>query len=1143
MAEGELPPLESFYTGSTPKKGVPAKPPLESFFSDTPPAESEQKLRDIRGEETGVDYSQGAPIGTRYNLHRASNPAEEEAYLRGQYGEGNFRKDKAGNWLVQDAGQWKPVYPRGVIESLKNVGAYAGGVAPSLGGAVAGGLGGAAVGGPFAPVTGVLGAAGGAMGGKGLDEAAKYLQGFYNKTPGQLGMELGTEGALAGAFQAAGPLKEAIKQPLYRGTSNILRGYGGITPESQAVTQSLERFGVNPPISSVAPGMKTFEYDRRLRNMLTGDPMAPARIGVMDQRMAEILRGFGIGGDVGGEPAIARAMSQIQDKTTALSGADVGEGIARRLKARETGLLTEEMTNRNEAERLSREAVEATQAIARQPTGNLAQDVAGAYTQAREVFTDNMNRAYHAIDNMTGGREVVDTAPVSHEAMALIETMDPQAVPPIIARLATGEGQMLTFEQAHNLRTTLRQMADVQDLSPIGQRRGNVMHMAGLVDQAIMNTTDQVGQQAAQALRTADRAYADGIVRFTNKAVNGIIQDVRSGRAPDPQEIARILVDKTSTQATQQMWNMLPAELQTRVRTADLRNLLDGASVIGRDGRQTLDPTALVQALTKRGEVNNFVYPQPFLNHLRELATDLLALGGKVDVTSLPPNQIRQHLERALGAQRALQVEANTNPRLALRSDNPELVDAGARYFLSPGNEARTLAGAQMLAGPEWQAVQRFAVQDLLKSAVVPKGLGRTIRGDTLESKLGGYTQAQQEALFGGRLADIKLIARQARAMFPELEDEMGGSLAAASIKGNLPKYSAIRRFAWTWMAGRLADSPQLTRMLAGQIQASPEKARGIMSWMMQSGADLAVNRQGQSPLGEGMPQPSVMPQQQPVPPVLPPPERRTELEPRRYGGIVGGGEVQSDEDTSPQAGQRYAMMDDPRVVRSGGKDQFGNQMAGGGSKGGVAGGTLNYQSAGAVRGGEAPAAPAPGVASAPAPKVQRPSTLVPERGVSRSEYTGPQSLDYQSAGASRGGVPTAAQPSLPEGFTIQTSRLRASFMEPGEGSGRKLVVKDPQGRTAMEVSLQKHGDNAYQVQRIENESMWKAKTTNIPHYRNLSEAAYQEAARVAAAEGKKLYVNASGETSTMARAVHRRMIDKGLALPPNKYGEIEILP
>lgn len=837
----------------------PAAGSLDAIFAPLAPIPGtttnpgQTALDTMRGRDPAVDYTVGAPLHQRLDFYRSSNKREEELYLKNTFGAGNYKQDRGGTWLFRtgEADPWKPVYPAGVMEGINNLGVGLVGSIPTTGGALAGaGLGGALMGPP--------GAAGGAfiggVSGKALDELAKWGQGNYDKTPGELHWELGKEGALASMFQGAGPAWNAMKGNVFNAMSRPGGWLGSVTQANRDVVHSLEPYGVTPPIQSVAPGLKALEYDRFLRNTLMADPKERGRLAAVDTRMREILGRFGIVGN-----DLDNATMQITDKMTATSGTDTGRAVARALHARETMLSGEERVAKEAAETALQRHTDTFRRSFRQDTGDLGGDVARTLREEHDAFRTDMNDAYSAITRMTGDQQIVHKGDARRFAARLLDTMDPQSVPPILRRLADDSEKHITFEQAHNIRTALREMAGTDGLLPPGLSKGNLRRMAALVDDAMTNAEGQVGQDAARLLREADTRFHEGIVRFTNPNVTKIIEQVSAGRTPDAETISGLLLDKRSVQATRQIWDMLPSELQGRVQTADLSDMLTSISQVGANGRMTINPDALLKALDEKERLLNFVYNKSFLNSLRDLALNFKALKGDIDVSSLPRSNVtleasyraaglpgtdavRRSLQEALAARRALESEARTNPRIALRSDNPEMIDAGARYFIAPGNEARTLAGRDMLGAnsPEWQQVQRQAVVELLKSAIVPKGLGRTIAGGSLEDTLGGLTRAQQNALFpAGARDDIVLLAQQAKALFPELEKSYGASMAAANIMGHLPSLAAIRAHTWSRFAGMLADSPTLAKMLAGQLRNNPYQGRAMLSYLMQYGADV----------------------------------------------------------------------------------------------------------------------------------------------------------------------------------------------------------------------------------------------------------------------------------------------------------------
>jgi len=830
-------------TGTGPKQSLeeifgPAQP--EGSLKATSP-KGEQTLQEFGGLDPDVDYSKGSPVTVRFNVSRASNPNEVEDYLRGQYGDDNFRQDGAGNWLVRERDGWVPVHPKGGLGNLAgNAGIGIAATAPEVLGGVAGGIAGGAAGGPPGAI---IGAGIGSGGGKIADEVAKNAQGFFNKTPDEASNEVASEAALGAIFQAMPTLARVFKNgglALGRGAGRLV---GGVSDETRGTVKELGEFAdatartdpdlanvirkTTPPIGGYAPGATSLEYDRTLRNNLTGkDPMAANRVKVLDARMGNMFQQFGM------DPAAAaRAVQEVTDTSSAINGKEVGEMLRRATRGKEGGFLQEEEAAKNEALDIARNSLRRITDVVRRPLGNLGQDIGQHVQGLRRAFSTDMGRAYRNITRMTGDAPIVRVDNVANETARMVDQIPQEQVPPILRRLATrgAEGEEtppLTFEEAHNLRTALREMSSVADTSPIGMRRGNLARIAGMVDQAMAQAEGQVGQDAARALREVDRAYATGIQRFTNDDVNSLIRDMRQGRTPNAGEVSKLLIDKGSTDATRQVWEMLTPDMRTRVQAADLNNIIEQASRMGRDGREILDGTVLNRQLNRRNEINEFLYPPHYLTQLRELGRQFAAIDGQLDVTALQPGGLRQAMERAIGARRALDAEAEKNPMFAIKSNDPDMVDAGARAILKPGATARTEEAYYALnpgsrnatmpvqPSPEWDAVQKYAITDLLKSAVRPKqGLAdRRVIGGDLDQTLAAYTARQKELLFGSRLHDITKFAKEAKLMFPDVgtgSNDFGASLAAASIKGHMP--FTFMPYAYRWVAGYLAHEPVLS--------------------------------------------------------------------------------------------------------------------------------------------------------------------------------------------------------------------------------------------------------------------------------------------------------------------------------------------
>ncbi len=732
------------------------------------------------------------------------------------------------------------------------------------------------------------------MVGKGIVEGIKYLAGTYHKTPGELAGETAVEAGIPAAFGGLPTAAKLMTREIGKRAPGKVASWAGVTPESKTIAQGLERWGVTPPIPSVAPGMKFLEYDRRLRNQLMKDPYAEGRAVAVDSHMKEILQRFGV-------RDTDLSLQQIKNTAAKFSASEAAEPALQRMTREERELQTVAREHFDEAKRLLTAEWERYRTsfsdksgerfgkggTKERQIGELGEDFGKAYTQAEQGFRQHFDRMYGAIDEMAGGHRYVDMSGAPNNTLKLIGDIfknQGREVPDLT--------QPLTYQEAHTIRSVLRDQAHMDEVSPTGvNRTSNLRYVQGQVDSAIRNTEDVVGKEVAGALRETDKQFSEQVKTFTNSKIKNMVAEIRQGRSPDPEVVANTILDSNSAAAAKQIWDILPQSLQVRTQTAFMKSIFDDSTVYGRDGKATLDPMKLIKRLDDTKQLQPLIEEgKAFWSNLRTMANNFRALNEDVDVTALADvargnptgTAIRQHLEQQLGALQALHSQANRDPIGALRSDNPTLNRMGARYFLQ--SEADTRAGAERLGvnSPEWQAVQRYAVQDAFKSAIrVKKGVGTTVYGKGLETELGNLTDYQQRVLFGDtNIADIRLLAKEARALFPEMEEDFGASLKAAEIKGGALEgkrglLRTVRGYTVSMLAGWIADHPALVRALTGTIRQDPIKGRALMSWILQEGADAGYQYQGQSPEGQQTPDPmKQMPQFGPVPKQKPEPIR-----------------------------------------------------------------------------------------------------------------------------------------------------------------------------------------------------------------------------------------------------------------------------
>jgi hypothetical protein len=824
---------------------------LQDIFGMSPPgggaARSMTKLgkEQFTQQEEGIDYKSGGKIASRLDLQRASNPDEAKLVLENSYGAGNYGQDKFGNWWVKQGDKKVAVLPRGFAGGLQNIatGAVAGGWPTA--GAVIGGVIGAPEGGAGA----IPGAMIGAAAGKGIEDLIKWTEGKFKQSAPEVVSGISREGAVAGAFQGAAPIAGKVGQGIRSG----MQRFTGTTPTSRAMATDLSAGGAKPPIGSFAPEATSIEYKRQLRNMLAGNPAESANIAYLTGRLNRILEQEGVG-----PQERERVIDEIYNTSSRSSTRAAGEAITGEANRVHSALLKEHEDIQTEVARRLQETDANLRKITQQRDAagqplpatdtSLGKDVAGAIKSARRDFSKQMADVYKSADRMAGDQPIVPTALIQQSAKDLAHIMPPQALPPIIKQWAEKAPNGITFEQAHALRTTLREMGETIDVSPSGQRIGNFKKMAAAVNQSIQDAEGLVGRQAAAALRAADKQYAEGIAKFNSTDINRIVREMRSGIIPEAQTVANLVMDPGNVNLAKTVFSMLPQNVKDNVVRADLKTVIDQATRYTDRGEALMDGASLRKILDSRKNLMDATYPPNSLAVLRKHAAELAAFDGQVDVSALRnPTDITNLLQRGVGAMRAADEFVKMNPLGALVNGTPVQVDRALARLTMPGNESTTLQAARTLGidSDAWKKVRSYALQRTFAQAVEEKqSLAKTISGTAIDSTLNRYTKQQQDLLFPGGLADdMRLLAKEAKFLFPENQKDLGTSLAAASIKSGLwLNPIAVTKYITKSISGYIADHPRVLRYLAGEIRRDPKYARSAMGVLGQWLTDRAIN-------------------------------------------------------------------------------------------------------------------------------------------------------------------------------------------------------------------------------------------------------------------------------------------------------------
>ena len=819
-----------------------------------------EEMRQWRGMEDDIDYDTGASVLAKIKVKDADNPAEAQDALENLYGKGNAGQDAGGRWWIRDRGKKVAVFGGG--QGLKT--ALSEGLAgmAAAGPETAGALTGAAVGMAGGPLGAMAGAGIGAAAGAGLDEFRKWLQGENEKTLAQNAAKLRAAEISNMAFQAGGDIARATG----RGLVNLYRSvYAEVTPESRTMTGNLVRGGARPPLATVAPGAKSFQYDQRLRNIVKGDPQRLRNMRFAQQRLHDLMVLAGIPDD-----EIEEVFMSVIDPRRAVSLRAEGEIVTKAVAGHIAAMDREADAALTTAREIANEQANDLAKIAR---GDAAEGVHGAFSQAaqmsRRQWGAAMTRAYDDVDDMVGGAPIVPTTMMVNAAKSVLQYLPASNQPTIFHEIAGLRGK-ITIKQAQRYRTRLFEEGDSGNLTP-----GTVNHDYNEVASAVDASLDPAGpeiaatgglpQQALEALGKVDAAYKEGIAKFKDAKLNQMIRDFKNQKVLEPEKFAASLFDTQSVFRVKTYQQIVGPQVWQKIQAADTRNMIRNALKRTPEGEQsrTLSGDALDDMLTARGKMLDAIYGEDVANNWRLLAKRLRALDSSIDrrIFNDPisdPSRFTLHLVNALNVREQLEAFVSTDILRALRNGGPQQVDAAVNLLTKPGQEATLEQVIRTFgeASPQVEAIRRGALKLALTAATQRSetGLEAKISGEAIDKFLKQYTRREQEMLFPNDLAtDLRIVADEMKALFPSTMLDAGMSMAAASIKGHvgpLPPIFGTFSADWSWLRasfkGWLADRPAVIRAIAG-INEPPGAAKQIRKQAMRVVLRHFMNEQFQA--------------------------------------------------------------------------------------------------------------------------------------------------------------------------------------------------------------------------------------------------------------------------------------------------------
>jgi len=759
-------------------------------------------------EDPTVDY-RGVDDPKRQAVYSILNtPEERQAYLKKEYGPENVTKSSYGQDVVIINGKKVAFEPKGGLARgnlAARTAGLAGSVAP-IAGTIVGGITG-----------GIPGAALGAGAGEAVNKLTKQALGLNLQTAGETAKDIVVEGLKGGAAEGAGQALRLVGRtalaPYEPGS--MLGPWKQTLPrymEQKAELAKVLEYGYTPKTGVYAPRAGFIQAKQKVAQDVFGDSVALENKAVSERwRNALIDRVSG----KGAKPD-ELSMSLSQKAETAVKDAEAQAGNA--------------LVNAKQV--LQRAQDKITGKIGT-PSANVQESLSNDIRALKEVFTEQANGAYAPIDAYVGNKAIVPTAGLKNMASQIMAkratTTEGQAVGqqmPMLDRIRQMPDK-ITFAQMQELRHELGSMSEAEALTA-GVSAGRAKQLAGAAntafDDAVAQMKSRVGEygaknvaKAVESLRYADAFYRDGIKKFQDLTVAGIVKDASQRGFVQPEKITEYLVRPDQVSRLTQIKNMVKPETFQQVAAQHWERVLDKSTnpVTGE-----IEGARLVKML--QGKENEVVFGKQ-TEEMRNLAKQFAALGGKLDPAELKGGGIANAIQKAVEKEKNLNKLVRSDVISAIRSEGPQSVRA-ADYVTDPQGLVRyrqiykTFGGGspEVKGLREYLARRIFSTMEVPASAPAQRYTATELSGAPLKKELERYGRPHLEEVMGKEwtrdafnFADAAEIASRQLASVPGAGLVVSGGLRTSPLSH---KWLAMKY----WAMGELWSKPSVIKYLSG---------------------------------------------------------------------------------------------------------------------------------------------------------------------------------------------------------------------------------------------------------------------------------------------------------------------------------------
>ena len=504
----------------------------QAGFDETGQQMSPEEYARVYKEE-GVDYSTGLQdIGnfSRFGYGRMDTDKERENYLRGAVGEGGYRKDALGRFVLTQDGRKALGMEAGPDLAIDEEGLSWGDFKEFMGQAgapMAAGIGAALMASGVGFVPGVVIAGTAAAGGKVLDEAVESAQGLQD----QSFEDVMRDAAFEGLFSAGG---EGFGRGVSKLFGRILKGPGGAENEvlRQQARELLER-NFRPTVAGA-----TDEGFRPILNRLQSVyeavfPNKKAATQNLDNIVAELR-------------ALRTVDSAALDDLSDIVRRDIDN-----LYSTADEKLLKAQTTLNTV--VDQEIGRVMKGLRRD--GVVPKDLAEVLQLRKRIFDENLDSVFSATSKTLRGQAIVPTAGIKKELDRLVNDSAADIGGTKFARMVSELPEYATVQDVTRIRTALADatyspslVADV-NVGALGALRSSIsaalndteISLARAVGMPVEEGVRMVGpkdftatfgemSEALGTLRRANSLYRGGMKRFDNVVTQSIMKQAQKGQ-------------------------------------------------------------------------------------------------------------------------------------------------------------------------------------------------------------------------------------------------------------------------------------------------------------------------------------------------------------------------------------------------------------------------------------------------------------------------------------------------------------------------------------------------------------------------------------------------------------------------------------